>query len=97
VIESKCHFLDFSEMTDEEGSAYGILVKKLYSVHKKVTGAERIYSLITIEGVPHFHVHFIPRMSDSPSKGLKYLTQDRSCEENDVIELVQKLREMFLS
>ncbi|WP_414858893.1 HIT family protein, partial [Paenibacillus sp. Soil787] len=64
VLESKRHFLDFSQMTEEEASSYGVLLKKLYSAIKEVTEAERVYSLVTIDGVPHFHAHFIPRKSD---------------------------------
>lgn len=38
VIESKRHFLDFSEMIDEEARSYGYLVKKLYLALKQITG-----------------------------------------------------------
>jgi diadenosine tetraphosphate (Ap4A) HIT family hydrolase len=78
VLESRRHFLDFSEMTEEEAGSYGVVIKNLYSALKQVTGAERVYSLITIDGVPHFHAHFIPRGSDSPTKGMDFLKQDWS-------------------
>ncbi|BFT72429.1 HIT family protein [Paenibacillus sp. P36] len=95
LIESKRHFLDFSEMTDEEARTYGYLVKKLYSTLKEITGAERVYSLVTIDGVPHFHAHFIPRMGQSTTKGIKFITQEKSCEVKDVTELVKKLIAKF--
>lgn len=97
VVESKRHILDFSEMTDEEARTYGYLIKKLYTVLKQVTGAERIYSLVTIEGVPHFHAHFIPRRTESSSKGLSFITQEWSCDETDAVELAGKLREILSS
>lgn len=95
VIESKRHFLDFSEMTDEEARSYGLLLKKLYSALKQVTGAERIYSLVTIDGVPHFHAHFIPRMSQSETKGLEFILQEKSCDEKEATEVAQKLYAIF--
>lgn len=93
VVESKRHFLDFSDMTDDEARSYGVLVKRLYAVLKQVTGAERVYSLILLEGVSHFHAHFIPRRSDSPTRGIQLLTQDWSCDEQDAIRIAQQLRE----
>lgn len=95
VIESKRHILDFSDMTDGEAHSYGLLVKKIYSAIKQVTGAERIYSLVLLEGVPHFHVHFIPRKSDSPLKGMKFLSQDWSCPEEEAAEAASKLRSIL--
>ncbi|TVY04000.1 hypothetical protein FPZ49_30820 [Paenibacillus cremeus] len=82
-------------MTDEEAKSYGILVKKIYSTLKQETGAERIYSLVTIEGVPHFHEHFFPRTSDSPAKGMKLITLNCACDEADAILLVSRLRGKF--
>jgi diadenosine tetraphosphate (Ap4A) HIT family hydrolase len=73
VIESRRHFLDFSDMTEEEARSYGILVKRLYSALKQVTGAERVYSVVLLEGIPHFHAHLVPRSSDSPAKGVQLL------------------------
>lgn len=91
VLESKRHFLDFSEMTEEEAGSYGILVKKLYSALKQVIDAERVYSLITMDGVPHFHVHFIPRGTDSQPRGLDFLKQESSCNELDAAEVARKI------
>lgn len=95
VMESKRHFLDFSDMSDEEARSYGYIVKKLYTILKQVTGAERVYSLVTIEGTPHFHVHFIPRMSQSLTKGLTFIGQEKSCNEEDAIEISRKLHAIF--
>jgi len=97
VIESKRHFLDFSEMTDEEANSYGYVVKKIYTILKQITDAERIYSMVTIDGVPHFHTHFIPRMSHSVTKGMAYIAQEKSCDEKEAIDIALKLKEMFTS
>ncbi|MCL6442210.1 MAG: hypothetical protein K6T83_01880 [Alicyclobacillus sp.] len=95
VVESKRHVLDFSEMTDHEVQAYGVLMKRLYTALKQVTGAERIYTLILLEGIPHFHAHLIPRHPDSTVKGLKLLSQSSACDEEDVVKVVGQLREVL--
>ncbi|MGO4106345.1 HIT family protein [Paenibacillus sp. YAF4_2] len=92
VLESKRHYLDFAEMTKEEAASYGVVIKLLYVVLKQVTEAERVYQLITIDGAPHFHVHFIPRGRDSMTRGIEYLRQELSCNEKDALQLVHKLQ-----
>lgn len=97
VIESKRHFLDFSEMTDDEAHTYGILAKKLYAVLKELTNAERVYSFVMLEGVPHFHAHFLPRESESETKGFTFVTEQKSCDEGDVVFLASKMHEILSS
>ncbi|HLO14294.1 MAG TPA: hypothetical protein VK206_05665, partial [Anaerolineales bacterium] len=63
-IESKRHFLDYSEMRVEEAAALGIVLKQVYAALKEHTAAERIYQLSTMEGVPHFHSWFVPRRKE---------------------------------
>ena len=92
-IESKRHFLDYAEMTEEESASLGDVLKKVYRALREHTNAERIYMLSTMEGVPHFHSWFVPRGKDIPEHGLKFLARDDSCEEKDAIALVEKLRE----
>jgi diadenosine tetraphosphate (Ap4A) HIT family hydrolase len=92
VLEAKRHFLDFSEMSEKEAASYGVLVKRLYSALKQITGAERVYSLVTIDGVPHFHAHFIPRSSECTTRGVDFLKQNFFCSEQDAAEIAHKLK-----
>jgi diadenosine tetraphosphate (Ap4A) HIT family hydrolase len=92
-IESKRHFLDFAEFNDEEQASYGILAKRISSALKKFTNAERIYQVSMVEGVPHFHAWLIPRTKDILEHGVAFLARDDSCNEEDAIALVNKLRE----
>lgn len=55
-IESKRHFLDYSEMTLEESTSLGFILKKVYHALKLHIDAERIYQLSTMEGQPHLHM-----------------------------------------
>ena len=91
-IESRRHFLDYSEMTLEEAASLGNLLKRVYQAIKVHTQAERIYQLSTMEGQPHLHMWLVARRKHVPERGLKFLARDDSCENEDAIALVEKLR-----
>jgi diadenosine tetraphosphate (Ap4A) HIT family hydrolase len=91
-IESRRHFLDYAEMTNEEAASLGDVLKKVYRALKVHTGAERIYQLSTMEGQPHFHCWSVPRRKEIPERGLKFLARDDSCEEHQAASLAEKLR-----
>jgi diadenosine tetraphosphate (Ap4A) HIT family hydrolase len=92
-IESQRHFLDFSEALPDETASYGPLLKKLYTELKSITGAERVYQVIMLEGVPHFHAWLVPRAKEIPERGIKFLEKDFTCNESDVQKLTVALRE----
>ena len=92
-IESKRHFLDYSEMTVEEAASLGNLLKQIYAAIKEYTEAERIYQLSTMEGQPHLHMWLVPRRKDVTERGLKFLARDDTCEEKEAVALVNKMRQ----
>ena len=92
-IESKRHFLDYSEMKVEEAASLGNLLKQVYQALKEHTEAERIYQLSTMEGQPHLHMWIVVRRKDIPERGLKFLARDDTCEEKDAIALAEELRQ----
>jgi diadenosine tetraphosphate (Ap4A) HIT family hydrolase len=92
-IESKGHFLDYAEMTDEESASLGNVMRKIYQALRTHTDAERIYQLTTMEGQPHFHSWLVPRRKEDQERGLKFLARDDSCNEEDASTLAYKLRE----
>lgn len=94
-IESKRHILDFAELSEEEQASYGVLASKIYKVLKPLLNAERVYQLSMVEGIPHLHVWFIPRINEIKEHGIAFLSRDDSCEEKDAIELANKLRELM--
>jgi diadenosine tetraphosphate (Ap4A) HIT family hydrolase len=94
-IESKRHFLDYAEMTNEESASLGNVLKKAYHTLRTNMEVERIYQLSTMEGQPHFHCWLVPRGKDVPERGLKFLARDDSCSEEDAIALANKLREVM--
>jgi len=92
-IESRRHFLDYAEMTDEESASLGDVMKKIYHALKLHTGAERIYQVTLMEGIPHFHSWLVPRRKDDTERGMKFLQRDDSCSDEDANALADKLRE----
>lgn len=92
-IESKRHFLDYAEMTDEESASLGNVMRKIYSALRMHTDAERIYQVTLLEAVPHFHSWLVPRRKDNAERGMKFLARDDSCSEEGAIELANKLHD----
>lgn len=92
-IESKRHFLDYEEMTDDESASLGNVMRKIYQTLRIHTGAERVYQVTLIEGAPHFHSWLVPHRKDDSERGMKFLARDDSCSEEDAIALANKLRE----
>lgn len=91
-IESKRHFLDYAEMTEEESTSLGNALRNIYDALKFHTAAERIYQVTLLDGVPHFHSWLVPRRKEDPERGMKHLVREDTCSEEDAIELAQKLR-----
>jgi diadenosine tetraphosphate (Ap4A) HIT family hydrolase len=92
-IESKRHFLDYAEMTEEDSGSLGDVMKKIYHALKLHTGAERVYQVTLMEGIPHFHSWLVPHHKDDPERGMKFLARDDSCSEEEASALADKLRE----
>ena len=92
-IESKRHFLDYAEMTDEESASLGNVMKKIYHALKLHRDAERVYQVTLIDKVPHFHSWLFAHRKDDAEKGMKFLMQDASCSDEEAAELANVLRE----
>lgn len=91
-IESKRHFLDYAEMTEEESASLGKVMRKIYDVLRSQTNAERIYQVTLMDGVPHFHSWLVPRRKEDAERGMKFLAKDDSCSDEDASALADKLR-----
>ncbi|NWG07626.1 MAG: hypothetical protein HXY35_13170 [Chloroflexi bacterium] len=92
-IESKRHFLDYAEMTNEESASLGDVMRKIYHNLKLLTEAERVYQVTMMDGAPHFQSWLVPRRVTDTEKGMKFLARDDSCSDEDAAALAEKLRE----
>lgn len=93
LIESRRHFLDFAEMTADEAAAYGLLLARLYAELKRATGAERIYTLVMLEGASHFHTWLVPRAPEVSSRGVAFTEEGDACTKDEALAVVARLRE----
>jgi len=73
LVEARRHFLDFGEMSTDEGVELLSILHQLFPALKRATGAERVYSLATMAGVPHFHLWLVPKRRGGRLKGVRYL------------------------
>jgi diadenosine tetraphosphate (Ap4A) HIT family hydrolase len=94
-IESRRHFLDYAEANEEELIAYGSLLNKVYAALKALTGAERVYQVVLLEGIPHFHAWLVPRREEDEERGMAFLAKDIVCKQEDAEKLAEKLREFL--
>ena len=96
-VESRRHFLDFSEAQEDELAEYGLLLKKVYAVLKPLTGAPRVYQIVFLEGIDHFHAWLVPRREEDAERGVPFISKDIVCNQADAEALSKKLREMLES
>jgi diadenosine tetraphosphate (Ap4A) HIT family hydrolase len=92
-VESRRHILDFSDFNDEEARSFGELVRKIYEALRPQVGAQRIYLVTMMEGVPHFHAWIVPRTAEHTERGMSFLAKDMTCTMEDAQVLAAALRE----
>jgi len=66
MVETKRHAPGLAELTDVESQAVGLLIARLSRALKDSEKAEHIYAFVIGDGVPHFHMHVIPRYPGAP-------------------------------
>ena len=94
LLESKRHFLDHSEMTDDEATSYGALIGRLTTAIKQVMGAERVHVYSSMDGAPHFHVWLTPRLPDDV-KGRGFIVSGGYCTESAAEAAVSAMRRVL--
>lgn len=92
LVELRRHALGLGDLTPEEASALGPLLRQVCAALTQVTDAERIYTLMTVEGAPHVHLWLVPRPANANARGLAYLQRDLSCDEDDAQATAAHLR-----
>jgi diadenosine tetraphosphate (Ap4A) HIT family hydrolase len=96
-VASRRHWVDFTEMTPSEGATLSPLLRRLYATVKCVTGAEGVYLLSTVDGVPHFQAWLVPRMPGGVARGVEFLAKERCCTEDEAVATVQSIRSVLAS
>lgn len=68
MIDIKRHVPGLAELTDEEAKAFGLITSRVSKALKASEGAEHIYTFVSGNGVPHMHMHIIPRYENTPKE-----------------------------
>ena len=92
LIESHRHFLDHSEMDDEEVASFGPLLRRFVGPLKEATGATRIHVFSCMEGAEHFHTWLVPRIGEHRS-GRTFIANPGYCGISEAEEAIARLRE----
>ncbi|WP_308636303.1 HIT family protein [Paenibacillus silvisoli] len=67
MVELKRHAPGFGDLTAEEAAAVGIAANEVSRALKEALHAEHVYAFVQGDGVPHFHMHLIPRYPGTPT------------------------------
>ena len=67
IVETKRHAESISELNDDEAAAVGRVAARL-SRALRGAGASWVYAITIGHGVPHFHLHLLPRYPDTPTE-----------------------------
>lgn len=68
MIDIKRHVPGLAELTDEEAKRFGLISSRVSKALKESEGAEHIYTFVSGNGVPHMHMHIIPRYANTPKE-----------------------------
>lgn len=92
MVELERHAPGLADLTPEEAAALGPLLRQVCAALQNTTGAERIYTLMSVEGAPHAHLWLVPRPATATARGLAYLSQDIQCSDDEALAMAQRLR-----
>jgi histidine triad (HIT) family protein len=65
-VEPVRHAAGLADLSDAEAGAVGRHAARASRALRAVAGAEHVYSAIIGDGVPHLHVHLMPRYPGTP-------------------------------
>jgi len=65
MVSPKRHAPGLADVTDEEAAALGVASARI-SRALVAEGADHVFSAVIGTGVPHLHVHLVPRYPDTP-------------------------------
>ena len=65
-VEPRRHAPGLAELTDAEAERVGWWCSRASRALRDVAGAEHVYAAVIGDGVPHLHVHLLPRYPGTP-------------------------------
>lgn len=65
-VEPRRHAPGLADLTDAEARSVGWWAKRASRALLQVAGAEHVYAAVIGDGVPHLHLHLMPRYPGTP-------------------------------
>ena len=65
-VEPRRHAPGLADLTDAEAQAIGLWCTQASRALREAAGAEHVYAAVIGDGVPHLHVHLLPRFPGTP-------------------------------
>ena len=65
MVTPRRHAPGFADLDESEAAAMGVAIARL-SRALRALGADRVYLAVIGHGVPHLHVHLVPRWPETP-------------------------------
>ncbi|MGN6794753.1 MAG: HIT family protein [Streptosporangiaceae bacterium] len=65
-VEPKRHAPGLADLTDAEARSAGWWCTHVSRALRDIAGAEHVYSAVIGDGVPHLHIHLVPRFPGTP-------------------------------
>jgi diadenosine tetraphosphate (Ap4A) HIT family hydrolase len=106
VLVARRHIAAIAEMTDDEATELGVLMRRVSVALKEVTGCLKTYVMQFAEAAEHPHVHFhiVPRMAEQPEERLStkvfgYLDvpEEERVSEDMMNEIATQVQHLLLS
>ena len=66
LVEPRRHAPGLADLTDAEARAVGWWCARSSRALRDVSGAEHVYAAVFGDGVPHLHIHLLPRFPGTP-------------------------------
>jgi histidine triad (HIT) family protein len=96
LVEPLRHAPGLADLTDAEARAVGLWCARASRALRDVSGAEHVYAAVFGDGVPHLHVHLLPRFPGTPREywgtHVNKWPQARRGDAAEIAVLVQELR-----
>ncbi|WP_242337929.1 MULTISPECIES: HIT family protein [Anaeromyxobacter] len=68
VLTSERHARAWYDLPEDELAALGPLVARVMAAQREALGAEHVYAFAIGDVLRHFHLHLVPRFSDTPER-----------------------------
>lgn len=96
-VEPRRHAPGLPDLTDDEARAVGSWCTLASRALRDVGGAEHVYAAVFGDGVPHLHVHLLPRFPGTPREywgvHINQWPEARRGTATEIADLVQELRD----